>query len=111
MVLTRYLAASCMYKGGNSKSLNLNSSNCGDPFKCLDSVKHVLLFGVGLQHLKRKIINFIFFRKNSDFPCHLFTMEKALVKIIFRCKFFICELIFKIFVALFKTFGMWNAKE
>ena len=33
-------------------------------------------------------------------------MEKALVKIIFSHKMFICQPIFKIFVALFKAFGM-----
>ena len=37
-----------------------------------------------------------------------FTMEKALFKNIFLHKFFICQPIFKIFVALFKTFGMQN---
>ena len=35
-----------------------------------------------------------------------FTMEKALVKIIFGCSIFICELIFKFFAALLKTFGI-----
>ena len=37
-----------------------------------------------------------------------FTMEKALFKNIFLHKIFICQPIFKIFVALFKTFGMQN---
>ena len=32
-------------------------------------------------------------------------MEKALLKIIFGCKIFVCQPIFKIFVALFTTFG------
>ena len=35
-------------------------------------------------------------------------MEKALFKNIFLHKIFICQMIFKIFVALFKTFGMQN---
>ena len=33
-------------------------------------------------------------------------MEKTVVKIILAIIFFICQLIFKTFVALFKTFGM-----
>ena len=37
-----------------------------------------------------------------------FTMEKALFKNIFLHNFFICQSIFKMFVALFKTFGMQN---
>ena len=37
---------------------------------------------------------------------YIFTMEIALVKIIFGCIIFICQQISKIFVALFKTFGM-----
>ena len=37
---------------------------------------------------------------------NIFTMEKALVQIIFGHIFFICEPIFKVFAALFKTFGM-----
>ena len=32
-----------------------------------------------------------------------YKMEKALVKIIFGCKIFICQLFFEIFMALFKT--------
>ena len=36
----------------------------------------------------------------------IFTMKIALVKIIFGCKIFICEPIFKIFAAILKTFGM-----
>ena len=38
----------------------------------------------------------------------IFTMENAIFKIIFWHKILICLLIFKIFVALFKTFGMQN---
>ena len=38
----------------------------------------------------------------------IFTMEKALLKITFWHKIFICQPIFKIFVALFKTFGKQN---
>ena len=37
---------------------------------------------------------------------YIFTMGKAPVKVIFSHKIFICQSIFKIFVALFKTFGM-----
>ena len=37
---------------------------------------------------------------------YIFKMEKASVKIIFVRDFFICIPIFKIFEALFKTFGM-----
>ena len=40
------------------------------------------------------------------FLAYIFTMEKALVKIIFGCKFFICQQIFEIFVTLFTTFGV-----
>ena len=39
---------------------------------------------------------------------YIFTMEKALVKIIFGHKMFICQPIFKVFVAVFTTFGMQN---
>ena len=38
-------------------------------------------------------------------------MEKALFKNIFLYKIFICSPIFKIFVALFKTFGMQNGDK
>ena len=37
---------------------------------------------------------------------YIFTIEKAIVKIIFGHKIFICQPIIKIFVALFTTFGM-----
>ena len=37
---------------------------------------------------------------------YIFTMEKVLFKIIFGSKIFICQPIFKIFVALFTTIGM-----
>ena len=37
-----------------------------------------------------------------------FAMEKALFKNIFLHKIFICQPIFKIYKALFKTFGMQN---
>ena len=37
---------------------------------------------------------------------YIFTMEKALVKITFGRKFFICQPIFDFFVALLTTFGM-----
>ena len=37
-----------------------------------------------------------------------FTMEKALFKNIFLRKIFICQPIFKFFVALFKIFGIQN---
>ena len=33
------------------------------------SGKHILLFGVGLQHLKQKKIDFIFLQAKSFFPC------------------------------------------
>ena len=59
-------------------------------------------FCAGSHHLKGKIRNFIFFWENSDFP----SLHKALVKINFGHKIFICQPIFKIFVALFTTFGM-----
>ena len=66
-------------------------------------LKHILQLGVGSQHLKQKI----------DFPpgkivtllAYIFTKEKALVKIIFGHNFFICQHIFRTFVALFRTFG------
>ena len=38
-------------------------------------------------------------------------MEKALVKIIFGCKFFIYQPIFKIFVLFFKAVGMQKDDE
>ena len=37
---------------------------------------------------------------------NIFTLQKALNKIFFGHKMFICELIFKISAALFKTFRM-----
>ena len=37
---------------------------------------------------------------------NIFTMQKALVKIIFGNKIYICEAIIKTFAALFKFFGM-----
>ena len=52
-----------------------------------------------------KIRNFIFYGKMVTSLAYIFAMEKALVKILFGCKFFICQPISKIFVALFKTFG------
>ena len=54
------------------------------------------------------------------FLAYIFTMEKVLVKIIFDHKIIICLAIFKIFVALLKTFEMqkgdnnrfcWNVSE
>ena len=36
----------------------------------------------------------------------VYTMEKALVQIIFWLRNFICEQIFNFFVAFFKTFGL-----
>ena len=55
-------------------------------FKRLDLNQHILLFDVGLQHLKRKI------QENNDFPClHFFTMKKDLVKIILGHKTLICR--------------------
>ena len=42
---------------------------------------------------------------------YIFTMEKALVKIIFGNTIFICQAIFKIFVALLTTFGMQKVKR
>ena len=92
--------AFCMYKRGNQKSLNLNPSNCSSVWT---SAKHILLFDIGLQHLKLNIRNFIFPGKNDFTVAYIFTMVKALVKIIFGHKTFICEPIFKILVALFKT--------
>ena len=65
-----------------------------------------LPFGVGSEHLKRKIINFIFFRGNSDFPCLQFHHGKALLEIIFGRNIFIFQPISKSFVARFATFGM-----
>ena len=70
------------------------------------SGKHVLLFGVGSQHLKPKNI---FFQENSFFPCLHLHNGKSLVKIIFGRKMFICQPISQIFVALFKNF--WDAKR
>ena len=64
--------AFCMYKGGNTKTFK---SKLWQIFglKRLD----FLLFGVGLQHLKRKITIFIFFQKKSDFPCPHFHNGKG----------------------------------
>ena len=62
-----------------------------------------------LVHFKCKIINLDFFPgKIVTSLTDIFTMEKALSKIIFWHKIFICEPIFEIFVALFKTYGMQN---
>ena len=57
---------------------------------------------------KTKHYNFLwfFFGKIVTSLAYIFTMKKALVKIIFVRKLLICEPIFKIFVALFRTFGM-----
>ena len=70
------------------------------------SGKHILLFGVGSQHLKQKIR--FFFQEKSSFPCLHFHNGKSLVKIIFGRKMFICQPISENFVALFKNF--WDAK-
>ena len=49
----------------------------------------------------------LIFSENEDTSlAHIFTMEKALSKIIFWYKKIICELIFKIFRTLFKTVRM-----
>ena len=56
-----------------------------------------------------KIINLDFWGENSYFPCWQFYNGKSLFKNICLHKIFICEPIFKIFVALFKTFGMQNS--
>ena len=55
-----------------------------------------------------KNTNLDIFRENNYFPCLPFTVEKALFKIIFWHKIFICEPIFKNFVVVFKTFGIPN---
>ena len=65
---------------------------------------HVLLFGAGSRHLKRKIRIF-FSGKIVTSLDYIFTIEKALVKIIFSRKMYIYQPIFKIFEALLTTFG------
>ena len=45
------------------------------------------------------------------FLADIVIMEKALVKIIFGHQIFICQPIFNIFVALFRTFGMQKDGE
>ena len=63
-------------------------------------------FCFGLMHFKPKT-NFDFFsRKIVIYLAHIFTMEKALIKIIFWHEISICVLIFKNFVAYLMTFGM-----
>ena len=51
---------------------------------------------------------FFFLGKIVTSLADIFTMKKALFKIIFSHKMFVCYPIFKIFEALFKTFGMQN---
>ena len=71
-------------------------------------MKHILLFGVGWQHFKQKKMKFYFHPGKlvtSLAKAYIFTMEKALVKIIFGRKILIFQLISKIFVALF-----WDVK-
>ena len=70
------------------------------------SSKNILLCGVGSQHLKLKIRRKKKSRKIVTSLAYIFTMEKALVKIIFGHKIFICRPIFKTFVALFTTRGV-----
>ena len=69
--------------------------------------KHILLFGVGSQHLKKKK-DFILLQVKSFFPCLHFHNGKSLIKIIFGRKMFVCQPISQIFVALFKNF--WDDK-
>ena len=82
---------------------------CGIILNCWNSVIYKIQIWFGLVHFKpkkKKKSILIFSRKIVTSPAHIFTMEKALFKIIFWHKIFICEPIFKIFVSLFMTFGM-----
>ena len=59
-----------------------------------------------------KISKFHFFSgKIVTSFAYIFTMEKALVNIIFVRKIFMCQPIFKFFVALFTTFGIQKDSE
>ena len=54
------------------------------------------------------------FLGNMYFPClhfHSANLFKVLIKIILGRRIFICEPIFKIFVALFKTFRLQKADK
>ena len=55
------------------------------------SIKHVLLFGVNLQHLKRKIKTNMFFQENSEFPCIYFRNGKSPSQNYFLRKIFISQ--------------------
>ena len=83
------------------KSLNQNSSKCWDFVpSVLTLIKHISLFDVSLQHLKKR--NFIFSKKIQTSLAYSTTMEKALDNIIFGRKFFICQPIFKIWWHFFR---------
>ena len=65
-----------MCKGDNPKSFNLNSSNFGS-FIQVFGLRHILLFGVCLQHLKRKIKILFFSRKIVTSLAYIFTLENT----------------------------------
>ena len=69
-------------------------------------------FGVGLQHLKRKIRHFIFSGKIVTSLAYIFTMKKALVKIILAVKFlFINRFSIVLCHSSFKTFRDANGSH
>ena len=98
----------CMYKGGNPKVFKSKfKQNEGLCSSVCTSIMHILLFGVGSQHLKTETFEFLFFRENSDFPCLHFHNGKNPSQDYFgRYFFLICQSIFEMFVALFTTFVM-----
>ena len=76
-------------------------------FKHLDPLIGIFNHAVLVCRILNEKLEFFFFSgKIVTSLTYTFTMEKALVKIIFCHKIFICQPFFKTFVALFTTFGM-----
>ena len=70
---------------------------------------HAIQFCFGLVHFELKIINLDFFPGQIVTSLsEILQWKKPYPKKFSGIKFFICYPIFKIFVALFKTYGMQN---
>ena len=88
-------------------SLNQNSSILGGFVQAFGP--QLIIFNVVVlvsSILNEKIETLFFLRKIVASLVYIFTMGKALVRIIFGHKIIICRAIFKIFQALLTTFGM-----
>ena len=101
-----------MCKGGNPNTLKLKIKQICKSVERIYEVGPQLciqynLSGFGAFQMKNNQFRF-FSKKIVTSHADIFTMENALFKIIFWHKIFICCLIFKIFVAHFKTFRMQN---